>query len=99
MVLVRAAEALRGAGTRAARPVASLGRGVRDDLLSFPVQPLPPIRRSGGRVRWLPHAAVVLYALTLAAVNTHFLDFERDLPGALAGSLAAVQTTAVLLAR
>ena len=98
IVLVSTARAVTRAVARAARSTTPIGRGLRGDLFTFPVQPLPPLGRiGGGRLRWSLHIAIALYALILGGVNTDFL-VERDLPGAVAAGLAALQSTPVLLA-
>jgi signal transduction histidine kinase len=72
-------------------------RGFRRDLFSFPVQPLPPLRRFR-RLRWLPHVAVTIYAVVLAVTNANVMVDEHGVPGDFAALLAAAQAVPMVLA-
>jgi signal transduction histidine kinase len=99
MFLVRGVRVLTGAVARAGRSTVSLGHWLLEDLFSFEVQVLPPLARfGGGRFKWLPHLAIVLYALLLGGLNIAFLAVDRSVSGEVAVGLALVQSTPLLLA-
>jgi signal transduction histidine kinase len=88
---------------RVASSVGSTARAMREDLFSFPIQPLPPLRRFKGRyLPWLPYFAVVVFAAILLASGTN--DYgsgatsARKLPAMAAFALAAAQAAPLVLA-
>jgi signal transduction histidine kinase len=88
---------------RVASGVGSTARAMREDLFSFPIQPLPPLRRVKGRyLPWLPYFAVAVSAAILLAVGTN--DYgsgatsARKLPAMAAFALAAAQAAPLVLA-
>ena len=71
--------------------------------MTFPVQPLPPLRRIKGKhLRWLPHGAVAVYAVILALAGADDYGWgtttERPLPAMAAFALATAQATPIVLA-
>jgi len=79
------------------------GRVVAEDLFTFTVQVLPPIRRFKWRVfQWLPHIIVSIYALVLLFAGTSDYAWGtravRNVPPMAAFALAFAQSAPLVLA-
>lgn len=67
------------------------------DIFNGVAQPLPPLPLKGRRIRWIPHFAIVVFAIMVTASEIPRLADETGLHGGLAAALAIAEATPLVL--